>query len=159
MLRPALGIIGLSLLLSLSGCATWFSGGDEDPQVKLLKVEPVKVKLVQQQLNLRLRIDNPNDASVLVRAIQYKVRLNEVLLVDDEYSGWFVVEGHSHKNVTVPVRTNLWAHLKDIAKMLRKPDQSVHYRLEGKLKTGFLFGRHVRIERDGEIIPGVFIPE
>lgn len=43
--------------------------------------------------------------------------------------------------------------------MLGKANQPVHYRLEGKLKTGFLFGHSVRIGRNGDIIPGDLIPE
>jgi LEA14-like dessication related protein len=43
--------------------------------------------------------------------------------------------------------------------MLKKTDQPIHYRLEGKLKTGFLFRHNVRIGRNGEIMPGNFIPE
>jgi LEA14-like dessication related protein len=149
----------VAMLLALSGCSTWFTGGFQDPDVKLLKVEVVKAKLLQQDFKLRFRIDNPNDSNLPVRGMRYKVFLNDILLTEGESSDWFIVKANSHKNFSVPVRTNLWEHLRDISKMLGKPNQPIHYRLEGKLRTGFLFGHSVRIGRNGDIIPGDFIPE
>jgi LEA14-like dessication related protein len=152
-------LLCLCVLLGLSGCSSLITGGAQDPEVKLLKVDVVKAKLLRQDFKLRFRVDNPNDSSVLVRGLRYKILLNDLLLTEGEHSDWFIVEAHGHKNFSVPVRTNLWEHLKDISKMLRKSDQPIHYRLEGKLKTGFLFGHSVRIQRNGEIIPGDLIPE
>lgn len=154
-----LRIAGLFALLALSGCSTWITGGFEDPDVKLLKVEVVKAKLLRQDFKLRFRVDNPNDSSLLVRGLRYKILLNDMLLSEGVYSDWFIVKANSHKNFSVPIRTNLWEHLKDISKVLGKANQPVHYRLEGKLKTGFLFGHSVRIGRNGDIIPGDLIPE
>lgn len=151
--------IGLFMALALSGCSSLMTGGSQDLDVQLLKVDVVKAKLLKQDLKLRFRVDNPNDSNVLVRGLRYKVTLDDILLADGEYSDWFVVKANSHRNFTVPVRTNLWEHLKDVTRMLGKPNQQVPYRLDGKLKTGFLFGHSVRIGRNGDIIPGDLIPE
>ena len=152
-------VVGLFMALALSGCSSLLTGGAEDPEVKLLKVDVVKAKLLKQDLKLRFRVDNPNDSSVLVRGLRYKVVLNDILLADGDYSDWFIVKANSHRNVTVPIRTNLWEHLKEVTQMLGKTNQPIHYRLEGKLKTGFLFGHNVRIGRNGDIIPADLIPE
>ena len=149
----------LIVLLMASGCSTFSSDDTRDPDVKLLKVDVVKARLLKQDLKLRFRIDNPNDSNLWVRGLRYKVVLNDMLIADGEYSDWFIVKANGHKNFSVPIRTNLWEHLKDITRMLGKPNQPIHYRLEGKLKTGFLFGDSVRIGRDGDIIPGDLIPE
>ena len=152
--------LSVALLLSLlSGCSSVVVSDSQEPDVRLLNVKVVKAKLLQQDFKLHFRVDNPNDGSMLVRSLRYKIMLNEVILADGESTDWFVVEGHSHKNFVVPIRTNLWQHLKYIAKLLKKPDEAIHYRLEGKLKTGFLFRHSVRIGRNGEIIPGDLIPE
>ncbi|WP_296178751.1 LEA type 2 family protein [Pseudomonas sp. UBA1879] len=149
----------LIVLLMASGCSTFSSDDTRDPDVKLLKVDVVKARLLKQDLKLRFRIDNPNDSNLWVRGLRYKVVLNDMLIADGEYSDWFIVKANGHKNFSVPIRTNLWEHLKDITRMLGKPNQPIHYRLEGTLKTGFLFGDSVRIGRDGDIIPGDLIPE
>lgn len=152
--------LSLALLLSLlSGCSSVRVSDYQEPQVQLLKVDVVKARLLQQDFKLRFRVDNPNNGSMLVRSLRYKVMLNDVVLAEGESTDWFVVDGQSHKNFVVPVRTNLWMHLKYIAKLLKKPDQPIQYRLEGKLKTGFLFRHNVRIGRNGEIIAADLIPE
>ncbi|MNY81880.1 hypothetical protein D3C86_2236830 [compost metagenome] len=57
------------------------------------------------------------------------------------------------------MHTNLWRHMKYIVKLLEKPDKPIRYRLEGEVKTGLMFGRRVQLARNGEIVPGDFIPE
>lgn len=152
-------MIGLLVMLSLAGCSTWFIGDYQDPDVRLVNIEVVKTRLLHQDFNLHFRVDNPNDASLPVRGLRYKVLLNGVLLAEGESSDWFIVDANSHRYFEIPVRTNLWQHLKYIAKVLKNHHQPVHYRLEGELKTGLLFGHSVHLTRNGEIIPGDFIPE
>jgi LEA14-like dessication related protein len=153
-------MMSLALLLSLlNGCSSVRVSDYQEPQVHLLKVEVVKAKLLQQDFKLHFRVENPNNGSMLVRSLRYKIMLNDLILAEGESTDWFVVAGHSQKNFMVPIRTNLWKDLKPLAKMLKKTDQPIKYRLEGKLKTGFLFRHNVRIGRNGEIIPGDFIPE
>jgi LEA14-like dessication related protein len=156
----AVRLLALTLLLLALGGCSWLRVSDyQEPEVRLLKVQVVKARLLQQDLRLYFRVDNPNDRSVLVRGLRYRVMLNEVALAEGEWSEWFVVEGDSHGNFVVPVRTNLWRHAKYLAALLKKPDEAIHYRLEGKLKTGFLFRHNVLIGRDGEIIPKDLIAE
>ena len=152
-------ILCILMMLASSGCASLFTGGSEDASVKLLKVDVVKARLLKQDMKLRFRVDNPNDAGIWVRGMSYQVTLNGILIADGDYSDWFIVKANGHRNFTVPIRTNLWEHLKDVTRMLGKPNQPIAYRLEGKLKTGFIFGHSVRIAREGEIIPGDLIPE
>lgn len=142
----------------LSGCS-WMSGSFEKPDVKLVKVDVVKARLLEQQFKLHFSIDNPNDFSLPVRGLAYKVKLNDVDLAEGESSLWFTVPANGRQNFEVPVNTNLWRHMKYIVKLLQKPDQPIRYNLEGDIKTGLLFGQTVHIARDGEIIPGDFIPE
>ncbi|MGE8359510.1 LEA type 2 family protein [Pseudomonas sp.] len=149
----------LGLLSGLGGCSTWLTGGFEDPDVRLLKVDVVKAKLLEQRFVLRFRIDNPNGMSLPVRGLDYRVHLNDVLLAEGESDTWFTVPAHGHHVFDVPVRTNLWRHVRQIVKLLEHPDEPIRYRLEGEVKTGLMFGRNVHMSRNGEIIPGEFIPE
>ena len=142
----------------LSGCS-WMTGSFESPDVKLMKVDVVKARLLEQQFTLHFRIDNPNDFSLPVRGLAYKVKLNDVDLAEGESSVWFTVPANGQQFFEVPVQTNLWRHMKYIVKLLEDPDKPIRYSLEGDVKTGLLFGRTVHIARNGEIIPGDFIPE
>lgn len=142
------------VLCGLSGCSSWWGESAwQEPRIRLLKVEPVKVRLLQQDMRLYFEIDNPNDARLLVRSLRYKVIIDDMPLLDDEVSDWFFVSGHSHEILVVPVRTNLWRYAKPIAQRLKQRDRPIPYRLEGKLKTGLLFRDSVRIGLNGEIMP------
>jgi LEA14-like dessication related protein len=145
------------LLLGLSGCSS--QGDLKSPEVRLVKVDVVKAKLLEQHFTLRFRIDNPNNFSLPVRGMDYLVHLNQVKLAEGESNVSFTVPAHGHHNFSIPVRTNLWRHLRQIVKALDKPDQPIPYRLQGVVKTGWLFGQSVHMSRNGEIIPGDYIPE
>jgi LEA14-like dessication related protein len=146
------------LASALSGCSGT-SARFKDPEVRLVKVDVVKARLLEQQFTLRFRIDNPNDFSLPVRGLDYIVHLNGVPLATGESSTRFTVPAYGHHNFSVPVRTNLWRHLRQVVKALDKPDQPIPYRLQGRVKTGWMFGRSVHLSRNGEIIPGDLIPE
>ncbi len=152
-------ILILCWLFSLvSGCG-WMTGNFEQPDVKLQKVDVVKARLLEQEFVLHFRIDNPNDFSLPVRGLAYKVKLNDIDLAEGESNNWFTVPANGHETFEVPVTTNLWRHMKYIVKLLEDPDKPIRYRLDGEVKTGLLFGQSVHIARNGEIIPGDFIPE
>jgi LEA14-like dessication related protein len=150
-------LVSFALLFGLGGCSS--SGDFKSPEVRLIKVDVVKAKLLEQHFTLRFRIDNPNSFSLPVRGIEYVVHLNKVKLAEGESSVSFTVPAHGHHNFSVPVRTNLWRHLRQIVKALDKPDQPISYQLQGAVKTGWLFGQSVHMSRNGEIIPGDYIPE
>ena len=152
-------LLTLSLLCSLGGCSSWFTGDFRDPEVRLLKVDVIKAKLLEQKFVLRFRVDNPNDISLPIRGLKYNVKLNGVPLAKGESEKSFTVPARGHQTFDVPVRTNLWRHLKRIVNALDDPDQPISYQLQGEVKTGLMFGRSVHLQRNGEIIPGNYIPE
>ena len=152
-------LLTLGLLVSLGGCSSWLTDDFRDPEVRLLKVDVVKAKLLEQKFVLRFRIDNPNDISLPIRGLNYNVKLNGVLLAEGQSDKSFTVPARGHQTFDVPVRTNLWRHLKRIVNSLKDPDEPISYQLQGEVKTGLMFGRSVHLQRNGEIIPGNYIPE
>lgn len=147
------GLLGL-----LAGCASW--GGSEwrEPEVHLLRVETVKARLHQQEFVLHLQVVNPNDSRLFIRNLGYSVRLNDLLLVEDEASLWRSVGGHAERTFKITARTNLWQYLKPLAKLLRSK-QPLHYRLQAELNTGLIIHRSLHLSRSDEIMPGDLIPE
>ena len=154
----AIRLLLLSALLALlAGCASW--GEDwREPELHLDQVETVKARLLQQEFVLHLRVDNPNDSRLFIRNLSYSVWLDDLLLAQDEVSLWRSVGGHARRTFKITARTNLWQHLKPLAKLL-KSGQPLHYRLQGELETGLIIHQDLHLSRSGEIIPGDFIPE
>ena len=149
----------LALHLGLSGCASWFGDDFQNPEVRLVKVDVIKAKLLEQRFSLRFRVDNPNASELPIRRLAYAIQLNDTPLAEGESSQWVTVPAHGHAEFEVPVRTNLWRHLKGVVEALEEPEAPIRYRLRGEVKTGLLFGRSVHLQRNGEIIPGDYIPE
>ena len=166
MIFPASIIRALGLLLvllasyGLSGCASAPSDtAFKSPDVQLVNVEAVRTHLLEQEFRLRFRIDNPDDVDLPVRNLNYTVFLEKVKLASGNYATWLTVPAHSYRELEVPVNTNLWRHLKDIVKLLKKPDNPIRYRLDGELTIGLMFRHSVNVSRSGVIVPGAFIPE
>jgi len=165
MFHPALirkiicALLSLGLLLGFAGCSSLVSDELQDPSVRLLKVDVIKAKLLEQKFVLHFRIDNPNDISLPVRFLRYKVKLNGVPLAEGESDHDLTIPAKGHQNFAIPVRTNLWRHLKQIVNLLEDPSEPISYQLQGEVKTGLMFGRSVHLERNGEIIPGNYLPE
>ena len=159
-MRNFIRLVLIALLgSSLASCSTWVSDDFADPQVQLLRVEVVKAKLLEQSFILHMRIENPNDFSLPIRGLSYNVSLNNIKLAEGQTSTWFTVPAHGRETFKVPVNTNLWRHLKRVVKMLERPDQPIRYQLSGEVETGLMFGKSVHVQREGEIIPGNYIPE
>ena len=157
--RLALYLVTLLALLSLSGCASWFSDDEPDPAVHLVKVEVVRAKLLEQKFLLHFRIDNPNDSDLTVRRLEYRIHLGDMLLTEGEHEHWFTVGPKHSAYFKVPIRTNLWPKVRDVVKMLKNPKQPIPYRLEGELATGLFIAHYVHLARNGVIIPADLIPE
>jgi LEA14-like dessication related protein len=150
----------LALVLSaLGGCSTWLTGRYDDPQIHLQRVEVVKAKLLEQRFRLYFLIINPNDAALPIRGLTYKVSLEDLPLAQGEDNSWFSVAANGRAVHVVEVRTNLWAQLKPLAKLFRHPERALHYRLEGELRTGVLFGHNLFLRRTGELTPAGLLPE
>lgn len=131
----------------------------DDPELQLVRVELVKARLLEQFFVLRFRMDNPGSGRLLVRGLNYTLYLKDIKLAEGEWSHWFTIPGRSYEEFEVPVRTNLWRHLRSIVKLLEDRDRPIPYRLRGEAKTGLLFGRTVRLTHNGEIMPGDFITD
>jgi len=157
--RYAYCLLTLFLTLGLGGCASWFDDDLPDPEVHLVKVEVVSAKLLEQKFLLHFRIDNPNDSDLTVRSLEYRVHLGDILLADGEYEHWFTISPRHSAYFKVPVRTNLWSKVRDLAKLLKKSDQPIPYRLEGELETGIFIAHYVHLARNGVIIAADLIPE
>ncbi|WP_458725625.1 LEA/WHy family protein [Pseudomonas mandelii] len=157
--RLALFLFSSLLFLGLGGCASWFGDDLPDPQVHLVKVEVVRAKLLEQKFILHFRVDNPNDSDLTVRGLEYSIHLGDLLLAEGEHEHWFTVGPKRSAYFKVPIRTNLWPKVRDLVKMLKKPDQPIPYRLEGEMETGLFIAHYVHLARNGVIIPADLIPE
>ncbi|ALZ84056.1 MULTISPECIES: LEA type 2 family protein [Pseudomonas] len=159
MLRQALFITLLGVLLSSLGGCTYIGHNYEEPQVELTGVELIRARLWSQDFVLHFRVQNPNDSTLPVRSLAYTVYLNDLLLSQGVTNLHSSVPANGRRSFSVPVQTNLWRYVKDVGRMLENPNEPINYRLRGRVKTGWLFGRSVHFSRQGQFVPGAYIPE
>lgn len=150
-LLKALLLLGLAA--TLGGCSSSLLGTNEplkSPAVQLTKVEIVKARVLEQQLVLRYRIDNPNNVSLPIRNLNYRVQLEGIELAAGDSGSLADVPANSYAYYEVPVQTNLWRQMKQVARLLKKKDQPVQYRVEGEINSG-VFGQNMPVSGKGQL--------
>jgi len=139
------------LLLGLSGCQS--REVFEEPRLHLVNIKVESIKLLEQKFILYLQVDNPNRYPLSFRRISYRLWLNDMELGSGQIDKRFSVPGKNSRRLEVPLHTNIWQHLKPLSAALKTPQNPLHYRLEGKIKSGWLFGPNLHWNSQGKITP------
>ncbi len=84
----------LFVVLAVTGCARF--GDPIPPQVRLADLRPLAGGLLEQRFRLDLRVTNPNDFSLNIRAVS----------VDLDLNGQPFANGLSNQSVTIPALGN-----------------------------------------------------
>jgi LEA14-like dessication related protein len=147
MSRKFLLCIGLALILS--GC-TAIAPKMEPPEFSLAGLELVDADFFEQRFRFKLRVINPNDFALPIKAVNYRIEVN-----DEEFAS-----GVSNKPVTIPAYGTellevdgysnffrMLKHLKDTGAALRG---KLTYRLKGAAVVGD-FKQKIPFERKGEL--------
>ncbi|MCL7462078.1 LEA type 2 family protein [Pseudomonas sp. NW5] len=153
--RPLLLPVLLLAIGLLPGCSL-LRHTLEAPEVRLVDIELVRARLLEQQFLLHFRADNPNNVRLPIRGLSYTVYLEDKKLAHGDASQHFSIPAHGSSEFTVPVHSNLWRHLRTLMRRLEDPEQPLRYRLEGEVRTG-LFGSRFSLQRSGEVTPGDYL--
>jgi LEA14-like dessication related protein len=119
----------------------------ESPHLSIVGMEVVRADLLQQQLRVRMHVQNPNDRALPVRGITYSVQLG----------GEDFAHGESERNFVVPALgemdfdVNVFANAAPvILKYITgsRPD-AVEYRITGKVQLSAGLVRSVPFNQTG----------
>ena len=145
-MRAMRNLCAMLALTLLCACSTMKL---EKPHLEVVDVQLLKSDLFTQQLRVRMRVDNPNDRELTVKAITY-----QLLLAGEEFAN-----GESEKNFTVPAlgSTEFDVSMKAnganaLLRLLgggRKLD-SLDYRLVGKVSLSSGMLRTIPFDQKGE---------
>lgn len=151
---PNLGILNRAgaitlLLLLVASCARY--GDPIPPQVRLADLRPATGGLLEQRFRLDLRVTNPNDFDLDIRAIN----------VDLDLNGRPFASGLNNQSVTVPALGNalvpveLSSGILEVVQQLMGMTRSTEfsYHLKGTAYLGGLFGSRdsVPFEQSGSL--------
>jgi LEA14-like dessication related protein len=132
----AMRVLGALLMAALAGCAYTHL---EKPRLEVVDVQMLKGDLLQQQLKVRMRVQNPNNRELPVAGITYELAVAGEAFAHGDSEKNFVVPALGSAEFDVNVTANAATALLKILSAGRKLE-SVDYRLTGKvaLSSGLL---------------------
>lgn len=142
----ARAILTCAMLALLSGCAATRL---EMPRLQVIDVSLLGGDLLQQQLRLRMRVQNPNDVALPVRGITYQVQLAGETFADGESERDFVIPALGETEFNVDVTANAAAA---VLRLLGSRDRgNPQYRVLGKVKLAKGLIRTIPFDHSGEL--------
>ena len=135
----------LVLAVALSGCA--LVPKLETPRLSIVDVEVRKANLLEQQLRVRMRVENPNDRSLPVQGLSYTVYLGGQEFATGISAASFVVPALGTAEFDMDVTANAAGALFTV--LSRPRGQGVDYRMTGKVRLTHGWLRSIPFEQTG----------
>lgn len=142
-------------VLLLAGCAGL--GELKKPQVGLAGLALDEIGLFEQRFLVMLRVTNPNDDSVTIDGVEFKLELNDQHFANGVGKERITLPRMGDALVKLSVTTNLGSLWKQVRAL--QGGKPIGYRMTGKLYAPWLPGG-IPFDRKGEL-PGLgeFLPE
>jgi len=122
----------------------------QQPEVKLASLSLVRASLLEQELQLGLLVENPNDFALRVRGIEVDVdvRGEPVAHAVSDYD--VTIPGLGSAMIPVTARTTVVALVAQ-ALAARDSGDGLPYRIRGHVRLGNRFTPRVPFEREGTV--------
>jgi LEA14-like dessication related protein len=122
-----IGALVLLLALAAVACATW--RGIEQPEVSLIRVNPEELGVFEQQLDVGLRIQNPNDFPLEVHGVRFDIELDGEPVARGRDDTRFTVPADGEHELDVKARAQSVAMLRQLV----DAGGDFSYQVDGKL--------------------------
>ena len=139
--------IPLLLLAVALSCCALFVPKLETPKLSIVDVEVRKANLLEQQLSVRMRVENPNDRSLPVQGLSYTVYLGGQEFATGVSAASFVVPALGTAEFNMDVTANAAGALFTI--LSRPRGQGVDYRMQGKVELSHGWLRSIPFQQRG----------
>lgn len=130
-------LLSLTVLATLSGCASWFVKG-ERPEVLVTNITPLDGTPFEQRLKIDLRVRNPNDYDLHVTGMDIRLDLNGKRLARGLGNKEFTVPRLSDTVVAIETTTSMLDVVRQILGLGQARDLSYDVRGVLHLKDGRL---------------------
>lgn len=139
----------LSLLLvavALSGC-TLFVPKLETPRLAIVDIEVRRANFMEQQLTVRMRVENPNDRSLPIKGLSYTVYLGGQEFATGVSDASFVVPALGTAEFNMDVTANAAGALFSI--LGKSHGQGIDYLMKGRVELTHGWLRSIPFEQSG----------
>ncbi len=123
----------------ISGCAAT-SELANPPRVSLADIRLAEVGLVEQRYAARLRVQNPNDAQLNVRGMEYTIYVNGRKFADGVSGRDFRVPGYGEEIIDVNLTSTVLRVFEQFRSLSHGESRIFRYRIAGSLSLAGLRG-------------------
>lgn len=121
----------------------------ERPHLEVIKVDIEGSQFLQQRFRVRIRVDNPNDRALPVRAISFTMQVAGEDFGYGATAAPFTVPANGQGEFEAIVTTDLATALIKIMPRIKDRSQPIEYRLAGKVETDLAFLSSVPFDQRG----------
>jgi LEA14-like dessication related protein len=118
------------LLPILAACAN-LGGYQEAPKVSLASIKVLDVGLLEQKLGLTIRVQNPNEKELPIKAFSYDLLLNGQQFASGVSASSMTVPAFGNGTVEVEAFSSLGSVLRQFAEYRKGGLNKVSYRIKG----------------------------
>jgi LEA14-like dessication related protein len=136
----------LLLAVALSGCAL-FVPKLQTPRLSIVDIEVLRANFMEQQLRVRMRVENPNDRSLPIKGLSYTVYLGGQEFATGVSDASFVVPALGTAEFNTDVTTNAAGALFTI--LGRPRGRGIDYRMKGRVELTHGWLRSIPFEESG----------
>lgn len=151
--RLPLAALVLLSLLAFGGCATL---SDSDPlEVTVAGIEPLQGEGMELRMNVKLRVQNPNDAPLDYDGASVKLEVQGRTFATGVSDATGTVPRFGESVIVVPVTASMLRVVRNVVGMMQdQPPEQVRYRMTGKLSTTGFGSKRFSTEGDFKLPAG-----
>jgi LEA14-like dessication related protein len=139
----------LLLAVALSSCALLVPKL-QTPRLSIVDVEVRKASFLEQQLRVRVRVENPNDRSLPVQGLSYTLYIGGQPFATGASDASFVVPSLGTADFNMDVTANAAGALFTI--LAKPPGQSIEYQMKGRVQLSRGWLRSIPFEQSGSFV-------
>ncbi|WP_024301715.1 LEA type 2 family protein [Pseudogulbenkiania sp. MAI-1] len=124
-----LKLLLLTLLLTACASLSW-----QKPEVSIADIQPGKSTLFEQTFTLTLRVQNPNNRPLTAQGLVFDVAVAGEKLARGVSPQAIEVPPLSDSLIQVELHTSTRRWLKQIGRLLERPDSALDYEINGQLQ-------------------------
>lgn len=124
----------------------------EHPRLSVVHVDVEGAQLLMQRFRIRIRVENPNDRALPIRAISFTMQLAGEDFGYGATAAPFTVPARGEGEFETIVTTDLATTLMKILPRLKDRSQPIEYRLTGKVETDLAFLSTVPFDQRGSFL-------
>jgi LEA14-like dessication related protein len=136
----------LLVAVALAGCAL-FVPKLQTPRLSIVDVQVRRASLLEQQLRVRLRVENPNDRTLAIRGLSYTVYLRGQEFATGVSDASFVVPALGTAEFNMDVSANAAGAL--FAILSSPAGQGIDYHMRGRVDLSHGWLRSIPFEESG----------